>query len=185
MAQSPHTAAPLPGSVSVRTGRPSDCECPHTAAPLPGSVSVRTGRPFCECPHTAAPLPESVSVRTGRPSDCECPHTAAPLPESVSVRTGRPSDCECPHTAAPLPGSVSVRTGRPSDCEAIVSLIRGLAEYERMGNHCHINTQVLLRDGFEAGAQPWFYSIVATRRTAVPTTQQGVQDAGTSEELIG
>ncbi|MGB9067935.1 MAG: GNAT family N-acetyltransferase [Candidatus Acidiferrales bacterium] len=54
-----------------------------------------------------------------------------------------------------------VRPGTPRDMPAIVSLIRGLAKYERLSRHCRADLRRLRRDGF--GRHRSFETLVCTR----------------------
>src|SRR5277367_2714372 len=44
--------------------------------------------------------------------------------------------------------NLTIRPGKPSDIPAIVTLIRGLAKYERLSKYCRTNAAQLRRDGF-------------------------------------
>jgi GNAT superfamily N-acetyltransferase len=54
-----------------------------------------------------------------------------------------------------------IRRGTLRDVPAIVSLIRGLAEYERLTRHCRTDARRLRRDGF--GRHRYFETLVCTR----------------------
>jgi GNAT superfamily N-acetyltransferase len=54
-----------------------------------------------------------------------------------------------------------IRAGMPRDIPAIVSLIRGLAKYERLTRYCRTNARRLRRDGF--GRHRYFETLVCTR----------------------
>jgi GNAT superfamily N-acetyltransferase len=53
-----------------------------------------------------------------------------------------------------------VRPGTPGDIPAIVSLIRGLAKYERLSRYCRTNARRLRRDGF--GRHRYFEVLICT-----------------------
>ena len=54
-----------------------------------------------------------------------------------------------------------IRRGTPRDVPAIVSLIRGLAKYERLTRDCRTDARRLRRDGF--GRHRYFETLVCTR----------------------
>ena len=54
-----------------------------------------------------------------------------------------------------------VRSGTARDIPAIVSLIRGLAKYERLSRWCHADPRSLRRHGF--GRHRYFQTLVCTR----------------------
>jgi GNAT superfamily N-acetyltransferase len=53
---------------------------------------------------------------------------------------------------------LKIRPGKPSDIPAIVTLIRGLAKYERLSKYCRTNAVQLHRDGF--GKHRYFESLI-------------------------
>jgi GNAT superfamily N-acetyltransferase len=53
---------------------------------------------------------------------------------------------------------LSIRPATPSDIPAIVSLVRGLAKYERLSNHCHPSPARLRRHAF--GKTRYFESLI-------------------------
>jgi GNAT superfamily N-acetyltransferase len=59
------------------------------------------------------------------------------------------------------PKPIQVRAGTRQDVTAIASLIRGLAEYERLAHECHVSPKRLLLHGF--GQRRYFQTLVATR----------------------
>lgn len=56
---------------------------------------------------------------------------------------------------------LSIRPATARDIPAIVSLIRGLAKYERLSRWCRVNACRLRRDGF--GRRPYFETLLCTR----------------------
>jgi GNAT superfamily N-acetyltransferase len=54
-----------------------------------------------------------------------------------------------------------IRPGTPRDIPAIVSLIRGLAKYERLTRYCRTDARRLRRDGF--GRHRYFETLICTR----------------------
>jgi GNAT superfamily N-acetyltransferase len=60
----------------------------------------------------------------------------------------------------PEGSSFQIRPGTKRDIPAIVSLIRGLAKYERLTNHCSPSANRLRRHGF--GRHPYFHSLICT-----------------------
>jgi GNAT superfamily N-acetyltransferase len=56
---------------------------------------------------------------------------------------------------------LGIRPGTPRDVPAIVSLIRGLAKYERLTRDCRTDRRRLHRDGF--GRHRYFETLVCTR----------------------
>ncbi len=54
-----------------------------------------------------------------------------------------------------------IRPGTPRDIPAIVSLIRGLAKYERLSRWCRTDARRLRRDGF--GRHRYFETLICTR----------------------
>ena len=53
-----------------------------------------------------------------------------------------------------------IRSGTQRDMPALVSLIRGLAKYERLSRHCRADLRRLRRDGF--GRHRYFETLVCT-----------------------
>ena len=53
-----------------------------------------------------------------------------------------------------------IRPGTPRDMPAIVSLIRGLAKYERLTRYCRTDARRLRRDGF--GRRRYFETLICT-----------------------
>jgi GNAT superfamily N-acetyltransferase len=60
-----------------------------------------------------------------------------------------------------MPTKLRIRPGTARDIPAIVSLIRGLARYERLGRWCRVDARRLRRDGF--GRYPYFKTLLCTR----------------------
>ena len=58
--------------------------------------------------------------------------------------------------------SVFVRQGTAQDVPTILSMIRGLAKYERLTRHTRLDAKRLRRDGF--GKRGCFASLIATRK---------------------
>ena len=56
---------------------------------------------------------------------------------------------------------LTIRPGTPRDIPAIVSLIRGLAKYERLSRWCRTDARRLRQDGF--GRHRYFETLVCTR----------------------
>ncbi len=59
------------------------------------------------------------------------------------------------------PKPIRVRAGTRRDVAAVASLIRGLAEYERLARECHVSPKRLLLHGF--GRRRYFETLVAER----------------------
>jgi GNAT superfamily N-acetyltransferase len=57
--------------------------------------------------------------------------------------------------------TLRIRPGHARDIPAIVSLIRGLAKYERLASHCRPSASRLRRHGF--GLHRYFQTLVCTR----------------------
>ncbi len=58
------------------------------------------------------------------------------------------------------PPALRIRPGTKRDVPAIVSLIRGLAKYERLTRYCRTSASRLRRDGF--GRNPYFRTLICT-----------------------
>jgi GNAT superfamily N-acetyltransferase len=54
---------------------------------------------------------------------------------------------------------ITIRPAQPGDASLILSLIRGLAKYEREPDAVHLTEADLLRDGF--GSEPYFECLIA------------------------
>jgi GNAT superfamily N-acetyltransferase len=74
------------------------------------------------------------------------------------VRSARPAQTK---KGKDSNAQVRVRPGTARDVPAILSLIRGLAEYERLTHHLELDAKRLRRDGF--GRRRYFDSLVCTR----------------------
>ncbi len=57
--------------------------------------------------------------------------------------------------------ALRVRPGTVRDIPAILSLVRGLAKYERLTRYCRVNTKRFRRDGF--GRHRYFETLLCTR----------------------
>jgi GNAT superfamily N-acetyltransferase len=59
------------------------------------------------------------------------------------------------------PRTLRIRPATTRDVPAMLSLIRGLAKYERLTRHCHATARNLRRHGF--GPHRYFQTLIATR----------------------
>ena len=58
-------------------------------------------------------------------------------------------------------GALSVRRGTRKDATTIVALIRGLAEYEKLGHECEATASLIRRHGF--GPKRYFETLICER----------------------